>query len=429
MSTLQQRDQQVIWHPFTQAATAKAPLEVVKAQGPWLELSDGRKILDAISSWWTNLHGHSHPAIAAAIAEQALVLDHVIFAGCTHPLAVEVAERVIKLAPEGLTRVFYSDNGSTAVEVGLKMAFQYWQHQGRPEKQGFIALEHAYHGDTLGAMSVGDPSEFVAPFRPLLFDVHHVPTPDRERTSEACLQTLETLLETEGHTLAAMIIEPMVQGAGGMRIQPPEFLAGLAALCKKYDVLLIADEVMTGFGRTGKMFACEHADVTPDILCVAKGLTGGVVPLAATLTRESVYEAFLGEQTQRAFLHGHSFTANPITCAAAVASLKLIEEEDILQKVARITEIYRERLPPLRQHPRVREVRWLGSIGVVELHPLTSEGGYHDPASANLRERFLEHDVLIRPLGNVVYVLPPYVTPSAEVHRIFDILERLLAPA
>ena len=429
MSTLQERDQQVIWHPFTQAATAKAPLEVVKAQGPWLELSDGRKILDAISSWWTNLHGHSHPAIARAIADQALVLDHVIFAGCTHPLAVEVAERVIKLAPEGLTRVFYSDNGSTAVEVGLKMAFQYWQHQGRPEKQGFIALEHAYHGDTLGAMSVGDPSEFVAPFRPLLFDVHHIPTPDRERTSEACLQTLETLLETEGHTLAAMIIEPMVQGAGGMRIQPPEFLAGLAALCKKYDVLLIADEVMTGFGRTGKMFACEHADVTPDILCVAKGLTGGVVPLAATLTRESVYEAFLGEETQRAFLHGHSFTANPITCAAAVASLKLIEEEDILQKVARITEVYRERLPPLRQHPRVREVRWLGSIGVVELHPLTSEGGYHDPASANLRERFLEHDVLIRPLGNVVYVLPPYVTPSAEIHRIFDILERLLSPA
>jgi len=426
MKTVLEKDNAYVWHPFTQAANAPAPLEVVGAEGPYLELADGTRILDVISSWWTNLHGHSHPAIAKAIGEQAAKLDHVIFAGCTHPLAVEVAERIVELTPEGLDRVFYSDNGSTSVEVGLKMAFQYWQNVGNPEKQEFVSFEHAYHGDTIGAMSVGDPSEFVAPFRPLLFDVHHIPTPDRETSDEECLQKLKKLLQKRSSKIAAMIVEPMVQGAGGMRIQSPEFLMNVAALCQAHNVLLIADEVMTGFGRTGKMFASEHAGISPDILCIAKGLTGGVVPLAATIATEKIFQAFWSSETRRAFLHGHSFTANPITCAAALASLELIESNDILSQVATISEVYKERLPKLATHPRVEEVRWLGCIGVVELKPATETSGYYDTAGIQLKEEFLKNGILIRPLGNVVYTLPPYITPPEELHRVFDLLEEFL---
>ena len=427
MNSLLEKDKAYVWHPFTQAATAPTPLEVVKADGPYLELADGSRILDIISSWWTNLHGHSHPAIAKAIGEQAAKLDHVIFAGCTHPLAVELAERIIKLVPEGLARVFYSDNGSTSVEVGLKMAFQYWQNKGHPEKQEFISLEHAYHGDTIGAMSVGDPSEFVAPFRPLLFDVHHIPTPDRKTSEEACLKKLHDLLQERSSTIAAMIVEPMVQGAGGMRIQSSRFLENVAKLCQDHNVLLIADEVMTGFGRTGRMFACEHAGISPDILCIAKGLTGGVVPLAATIATEEIFQAFWSDDTHKAFLHGHSFTANPITCAAALASLDLVESNDILSQVATISQVYEERLPQLSKHPKVEEVRWLGCIGVVELKPATSEGGYYDTVGIRLKEEFLKNGILLRPLGNVVYTLPPYITPPQELHRVFDLLEELLS--
>ena len=426
MSTILEKDNAYVWHPFTQAAIAPAPLEVVGAEGPYLELADGTRILDVISSWWTNLHGHSHPAIAKAIGEQAAKLDHVIFAGCTHPLAVEVAERIIQLTPEKLKRVFYSDNGSTSVEVGLKMAFQYWQNVGNPEKQEFISFEHAYHGDTIGAMSVGDPNEFVAPFRPLLFDVHHIPTPDRENAEEECLQKLNNLLQERSSKIAAMIVEPMVQGAGGMRIQSPQFLKNVSTLCQDHRVLLIADEVMTGFGRTGKMFACEHAGISPDILCIAKGLTGGVVPLAATIATETIFQGFWSNDTRRAFLHGHSFTANPITCAAALASLELIESNDILSQVAAISAVYKERLPKLAIHPRVEEVRWLGCIGVVELKPATEKSGYYDTAGIQLKAEFLKNGILIRPLGNVVYTLPPYVTPPKELHRVFDLLEEFL---
>lgn len=426
MTTLLEKDKKYVWHPFTQAATAPTPLEVVGAKGPYLELKDGSRILDIISSWWTNLHGHSHPSIAKAIGEQAAKLDHVIFAGCTHPLAVELAERIIQMTPPGLARVFYSDNGSTSVEVGLKMAFQYWLNKGRPNKQEFISFEHAYHGDTIGAMSVGDPSEFVAPFRPLLFDVHHVPTPDRNNAEDACLEKLKSLLAQRSEHIAAMIVEPMVQGAGGMRIQTPAFLAGVAKLCREHDVLLIADEVMTGFGRTGTLFACEHAQVTPDILCMAKGLTGGVIPLAATIATEEIFQAFWSDDTHRAFLHGHSFTANPITCAAAMASLDLIEQNDVLNQVAEIETVYKARLPRFSDNPKVQEVRWLGCIGVIELKPSTGEGGYYDTVGVSLKEEFLRNGILLRPLGNVIYTLPPYVTPPAELHRVFDLLEELL---
>lgn len=430
---LVQRDGVCVWHPFTQAAVAPAPLPVVRARGAWLELADGRQVFDGISSWWTCLHGHGNPEIVAAIARQAATLDHVLFAGCTHPPAVAVAERLVRLAPAGLRRVFFSDDGSTAVEVALKLAFQYWLNRGRPEKRGFVALEHAYHGDTVGAMSVGDPADFSGKFRPLLFPVtrahtascHRCPLGLERRTcSIDCLGGMRELLRARADELAAVIVEPMVQGAGGMILTPPEFLRGVADLCREQEVLLIADEVMTGFGRTGRMFAVEHAGVSPDLMCVAKGLTGGTLPLAATLATEEIYRAFLGADRRRAFLHGHSYTANPIACAAAVASLRLFDSEPVFERIAAIEAAYAERLPAFREDPRVADVRWLGTIGVVELRE--ERGGYFSEAGPRLHAEFLERGILLRPLGPVVYFLPPYAATPDEIHGLFDALSEIL---
>ena len=426
------RDRARVWHPFTQAATAPDPLPVVRAEGAFLELADGRRVLDAISSWWTCLHGHGHPAIAAAVARQAAELDHVMFAGCTHPPAVAVAEHLTRVAPAGLTRVFFSDDGSTAVEVALKLAFQHWLNRGRPRKRRFVALEHAYHGDTVGAMSAGDPADFSGLFRPLLFPVERAHTADclrcpvglqRSTCAIECLRRLEGILGDGAETIAALIVEPMVQAAGGMIITPPEFLKGAADLCRRHDVLLIADEVMTGFGRTGRMFAVEHAGVAPDLMCVSKGLSGGVLPLAATLATEAVYEAFLDPDRRRAFLHGHSFTANPIACAAAAASLALFDSEPVFERIAAIEAVYRGRLPRLAAHPRVAGVRWLGTLGVVELR---SEEGYFSELGPRLGAEFLRRDLLVRPLGPVVYTLPPYCITPAQLAGVYDALEEIL---
>ncbi|MEE9219785.1 MAG: adenosylmethionine--8-amino-7-oxononanoate transaminase [Acidobacteriota bacterium] len=427
------RDRACVWHPFTQAATAPEPLPVVRARGVWLELADGRRVLDAISSWWTNLHGHGHPAITEAIAKQAEELDHVLFAGCTHPPAVEVSERLLDLAPPGLTRVFYSDDGSTAIEVALKMAFQYWSNCGRAGKRRFVALEHAYHGDTVGAMSVGDPADFSGTFSDLLFPVarvhtascHHCPLGlERRSCSIDCLEQLRELLSARSEEIAAVIVEPMVHAAGGMILTPPEFLRGVADLCRQHEALLITDEVMTGFGRTGRLFAVEHAGVSPDLMCVAKGLTGGVLPLAATLATEEIYEAFHHSEWHRAFLHGHSFTANPIACAAAGANLRIFKEEPVLERVAAIEAQYRKRLPALRSHPRVGDVRWLGSLGVVELRE--QDSGYFSDAGPRLRAAFLERGILLRPLGPVLYLLPPYAIQTEELEAVFTALEEIL---
>ncbi|MCZ6778398.1 MAG: adenosylmethionine--8-amino-7-oxononanoate transaminase [Acidobacteria bacterium] len=432
-SDLLRRDRKYVWHPFTQAESAPAPLLVVRAQGPWLELADGRRVLDGISSWWTNLHGHGHPDITEAIARQAAELDHVLFAGCTHPRAVEVSEKLARLAPGRLARVFFSDDGSTAVEVALKMAFQYWLNRGNNEKRGFVALEHAYHGDTVGAMSVGDPSDFSGPFAPLLFPVRRVPTAscshcpvglERRTCSIDCLTRLRELLEKDSSRIAALLLEPMVQAAGGMIITPPEFLRGVADLCREHDVLLIADEVMTGFGRTGKMFAVEHAGVEPDLMCVAKGLTGGVLPLAATLATEEIFEGFLHSDRRRAFLHGHSFTANPIACAAATASLGIFEREPVMERIASLEKVYAERLPDLGRHPRVKDVRWLGSLGVVELRE--DDPTYFNELGPRLHRDFLERGVLLRPLGPVMYTLPPYAIEPAQLSSILDLMEEML---
>lgn len=422
--SLAARDGACLWHPYTQMLTRPAPLEVVRGEGVYLHTADGRRYLDGVSSWWVNIHGHAHPKLNAALARQAETLEHVIFAGCTHPPAVELAERVVELLPEGLTRVFYSDNGSTAVEVALKLAWQYWQNRGEPERRTFIALERAYHGDTVGAMSVSAATSFTAPFEPLLFPVVRVPDPGccagedgrlRTRGGEECLAALEAQLEALGPRAAGVLLEPMLQGVAGMIVQPPEYLAGVRRLCDRHGTLLIADEVLTGFGRTGCMFACEHARVAPDIICLSKGLSAGYLPLAATAASEAIYESFLSEDRRRTFFHGHSYTANPLACAVGVASLDIFRDEDVLGRIARLEAQMRAGLEPLRELPWVGDVRVLGGVGVVELAPAPgSGGGYFDQAGPRMARAFLDRGLLIRPLGNVVYFMPPYAISDAE---------------
>ncbi|MEM9691878.1 MAG: adenosylmethionine--8-amino-7-oxononanoate transaminase [Myxococcota bacterium] len=427
VDALVERDAAVCWHPFTQAATAPAPLPVVAAEGAYLVLADGRRILDGLSSWWSTLHGHAHPKIVSAIAKQAATLDHVLFAGCTHPPAVELAERLLQAAPAGFARVFYSDDGSTAVEVGLKMAFQAHINAGHPEKRHFICLEGGYHGDTIGAMSAGDPGTFGEPFAPLMFPVTRVRPPlagDEKDSVEAGLARVARAFEDQEGRVAAVVVEPLVQGAAGMRMTEPAYLRGLRTLCDEHGAYLIADEVMTGFGRTGTMFAQAQAGVRSDILCLSKGISGGALPLAATLTDARLYERFLDSDMRRGFLHGHTYTANPIACAAARASLSLFEEEQSLSRVAEMEAFYRERLPELAKHTRVRAVRWRGSIGVVEVE--SGRRGYYDPVRDRIQAAMLERGYLIRPLGSVVYTLPPYCVAIDELAELYDQLERVL---
>lgn len=421
-----------VWYPYTQMLGLPAPVEIVRGEGAWLIARDGSRYLDAISSWWVTLHGHAEPRIARAIAAQAAQLEQVILSGFTHPLAEELADRLVALAPPGLTRVFYSDDGSTAVEVALKMALQSWQQRGQPQRRRIVALEHAYHGDTFGAMAVSARSPFTAAFDSWLTPVERVPTAycyrcpvglQRASCSIECLGALEALLQRAGDEIAAVIVEPLLQGAGGMIVQPIEFLQGVRALCDRYRVLLIADEVLTGFGRTGTMFACEQARIAPDLMCLSKGLTAGFLPMAATLASEEVYAAFLSRDRRHTLFHGHSFTGNALGCAAALASLDLFASEPVLERVAAIAAVHARRLPRLRAHALVGDVRQAGSVAAIELR---IEGGYLAEVGPRLRQFYLEQRVLLRPLGSVVYVLPPYCTTAAELNRIWDVIETSL---
>ncbi len=435
------RDQACLWHPYTQMLNEPPPLEVVRGAGVYLHTADGRRVLDGVSSWWVNIHGHAHPTLNAALARQAGELEHVIFAGCTHPPAVELAERLVALLPAGLTRVFYSDNGSTAVEVALKLAWQYWQNRGEAERRTFVALDHAYHGDTVGAMSVSAASSFTAPFEPLLFPVVRVDDPycyrcpvglDRTRCRIDCLAGLEARLAELGPRVAGVLVEPMLQGVGGMIVWPQEFLAGVRSLCDRYGTLMIADEVLTGFGRTGRMFACEHAGVAPDIICLSKGLTAGYLPLAATAASEAIYEAFLSEDRRLAFFHGHSYTANPLACAVGVASLDLFRDEGVLERIGRLEAQLRSGLEPLRSLPHVGDVRVIGGVGAVELVVAggpgenDADGGYFDRIGPRLADAFLRQGLLLRPLGNVLYFMPPYVISDAEAAWALDTIGTVL---
>ena len=426
------RDRACLWHPYTQMLNPPAPLEVVRGAGVYLYTADGRRYLDGVSSWWVNIHGHAHPKLNAALARQADTLEHVIFAGCTHPPAVELAERLVALLPPGLTRVFYSDNGSTAVEVALKLAWQYWLNRGEPERRTFITLDHAYHGDTVGAMSVSAATSFTAPFEPLLFPVVRVDDPycyrcplglERASCRIDCLAGLEKQLAALGPRAAGVLVEPMLQGVGGMIVWPPEFLAGVRRLCDRHGTLMIADEVLTGFGRTGRMFACEHAQVTPDIICLSKGLTAGYMALAATAATEAIYEAFLSEDRRKTFFHGHSYCANPLACAVGLASLDLFRDENVLGRIARLETQLRGGLEPLRDLPWVGDVRVIGGVGVVELAPAPGagdRGGYFDQVGPRVAREFLDRGLLIRPLGNVVYFMPPYAITDAEAAWALD---------
>ena len=418
-----------IWHPFTNTAVDPAPLQVERAEGVYLYTKDGRRILDAVSSWWVNLHGHSNPRIAAAIAEQARKMEHVIFAGFTHEPAAELAARLRKWLPGALTHMFFSDDGSTAVEVALKMAVQYFGNQGRHENREIVALRHGYHGDTAGAMSASDDSPFTEAFRCMRYPVHRAHSAycyrcpvglQRATCHIECVQQLDSLLAARAGQIAAVIVEPLLQGAGGMIVHPVEFLQKVRALCSRHEVLLIADEVLTGFGRTGKMFACGLANVVPDLMCLSKGITGGFLPMGVTLCSERVEAAFRSEDRTHTFYHGHSYTGNPLACAAANASLQIFEDEPVFDRIHTIAKIHAERLPQLRALHQVGETRQIGTIGVIEL--CAEDAGYLSAMRPRLYEFFLARGVLLRPLGNVIYVLPPYVISPDELHHVYDVI-------
>jgi adenosylmethionine-8-amino-7-oxononanoate aminotransferase len=408
------RDAAVCWHPYTQHGLEDAPLPVVAARGATLTLADGREVLDAISSWWAVLHGHGEPRIAEAMASQARTLDHVLFAGATHEGAVRLAERLVELSPAGLERVFFSDDGSTAVEVALKIVVQWWQHRGEPERRVFLALEGAYHGDTFGAMSIGDPDPFFLPFAPLCFEAAR---------AEPDLAAITAALDGLGPRAAGVIVEPLVQGAAGMLMQAPEFLRGLRRLCTERGLPLIADEVMTGFGRTGALFACDVAGIAPDLMCLAKGLTGGATPMSVTLARSEHFEAFLSSDRADAFFHGHTFTAHPIGCAAALASLELTLERDVPARLEALGARIHAQLAERLDRARTTGLRQRGGIVAFDL---VGEGdGYLAGDPATLRRRAIELGVLLRPLGKVLYAMPPACTTDAEADRIAAALVEL----
>lgn len=418
-----------IWYPFTIQEGAAEPLKVVKGDGIWLELEDGHRIMDCISSWWVNLYGHAHPQIAEAIANQAKQLEQVIFADFTHEPAEKVAETLAELLPGQLNKVFYSDDGSTAVEVGMKMAFQYWKNRGEDRKT-FICFEGAYHGDTFGAMSAGARSIFTEVFKELLFDVEFVPYPDTwmgddtiKAREVAVIQKLEQLFSDHPGNYAGIMIEPLVQGAGGMRMCRPEFLQQLKIVCENYNTLLLFDEVMTGFGRTGSVFACERAKVEPDIICLAKGLTGGFLPLSVTVCSDEVYEVFNNADPMKAFWHGHSYTANPLGCAAAIASFKLLEEYRPV--FAEMEQWHRQHIEDLGDHPAIKRQRVTGTIAAFTIGSDAQDSYLHSITEV-IKKRSVEQGLLLRPLGNVLYLMPPYCTTKEQLSTMYEGIKTLL---
>lgn len=427
-------DSEFCWHPFTQAKTANQALALVRGEGEFLFDPQGNKYFDAVSSWWVNIHGHCNPHIASAIAYQAHTMEHVMFAGITHPPAVELAKRLVakaQVAPSSaaaaasISKVFYSDNGSTAIEVALKMAFQYWNNKNHP-RQGLIALRGGYHGDTFGAMSAGRSSGFYDPFKPWLFNVDFIDTGVCECTESAAIQQLQMLLEKSPQHYAALILEPLVQGASGMNMMRPAHVEQLVALCRQAGLLVIFDEVMTGFGRTGTLFASHQMGPSgqPDMICISKGLTGGFMPMAATLATDDIYQAFWSNDVNQAFLHGHSYTANPLGCAAALANLDLFEQTDTWQQIQMLEATHRKWLPTLACHPHLSNPRVQGTIAAFEFK--SQSASYGSSSSQWIREAFLEHGILVRPLGNTLYWIPPYCTGETTLNWAYEVLLKVL---
>lgn len=429
MNSISARDRAAIWHPFTQEHTAADNIAVARASGAVLYTADGREIIDAVSSWWVNIHGHANAHIAAAIAAQATQLEQVIFAGFTHEPAVRCAERLLAMLGDPFQKVFYSDDGSTSVEVALKMALQFWHNKGTPRRT-IVALEGAYHGDTFGAMAVGARGVFNRPFEPLLFDTLTVSVPVAGN-EEQTLQALEQLFKN--NEVAAFIFEPLVQGAAGMVMYSPDALDRMLQLCRKHNVLAIADEVMTGFGRTGTLFAFQQLqNEKPDIICLSKGITGGFLPLGVTACTGKLYEAFLSDDKHKALFHGHSYTANPLACAAANACFDLFEKPGTMQQISAIA-ARNEQLKKLpEQFRNIREVRCMGTIAAVEFGEQEKSTYFNELNDFNERRDaayafFLERNVLLRPLGNVVYLIPPYCITETQHQQVIDVITEFAA--
>ncbi|MDR7224117.1 adenosylmethionine--8-amino-7-oxononanoate transaminase [Aminobacter aminovorans] len=406
-----------VWHPFTQHATEPVPPVIARTEGAYVETADGKRILDAISSWWVITHGHRHPKIVEAIRNATETLDQVIFAGLTHEPAEQLASTLVDMAPAGLDWVFYSDSGSTSVEVALKMALGFHRNNGEARSR-LVVMEHSYHGDTIGTMSVGARGVFNAAYDPLLFEVDTIPFPAPGREQET-LDRFEAL--TRDGKAAAVIVEPLVLGAGGMLMYPARVLTELKRISEKSGTLLIADEVMTGWGRTGTMFACEQAGISPDILCTSKGLTGGSMPLAATLATDAIFRAHFSTDRAKTFFHSSSYTANPIACAAALANVGIWQDEPVAERVAALAKIQAEKVGRFRNDSRFENVRTAGTIAALDLR--VGKAGYLAAVGPKLRAFFLERGLLVRPLGNVIYVLPPYCVTAGELDRLYDAVD------
>lgn len=414
--TLIEWDRSHVWHPFTQAAAGRDPIPIVKAKGCHLYAADGSRYLDGISSWWVNLHGHAHPYIAEKIKIQAETLEHVIFADFTHPPAIDLAARLISLLPGNMGKIFYSDNGSTAVEAALKIAFQYW-HNKSPSttKTKVICFKGSYHGDTFGAMSASGKNNFNRPFWSHLFDVEMI-DPPLNGLEKQSLKQLKSILRKEQS--ACFIFEPLILGVGGMKIYPAAGLDSLLQACWEHDVLTIADEVMTGFGRTDTLFACDQLKNKPDMICLSKGLTGGFLPLGVTACREHIYEAFLSNEVSQAFLHGHSYTANPIACSSALASLDLLLDDSCAAQREAIAASHSRFVSTWRWHPRLKRCESIGTILAIEYQTGEADS-YFNSIGERLYSYFLQNRILLRPLGNVLYVLPPYCITMDELQLIY----------
>jgi len=419
-----------IWHPMTQHKIFGAAVNVDRAEGAHLFTRDGRQIIDGISSWWVNTHGHCHPKIVKAVQDQAAKLEQVIFAGFTHDPAEKLTRKLLSTvrqsfeAAEGkpLEFVFYSDSGSTAIEVALKMAVGFHENAGE-KRHKVIALEGGYHGDTFGTMAAGSRGVFNELYEPFLFDVRHVPFPEKGKEEHA-LAWLDKWLKKYGEQTAAFVFEPLVQGAAGMRIYAPETLKQMAQMCREYGVLLIADEVMTGFGRTGSMFACEQAGFVPDLMCLSKGLTGGFLPMGATLATRAIYKAFYHDEKAKQFFHSTSFTGNPMACAAALASLEIWDEEPVMDAIQAIEASHRRAAGWFTARPDVLDLRVKGSIFAIDVKDDVS--GYLSSVGTEIYDFMLENDILLRPIGNTVYILPPYCIAKEDLERIYETLWRSL---
>ncbi|MBL6448195.1 adenosylmethionine--8-amino-7-oxononanoate transaminase [Fulvivirga sp. 29W222] len=412
------KDKEYIWHPFTPLLGVADPLCVTSASGVYLHTEDGRKIIDANSSWWVNIHGHAHPFIAEKVSEQAKTLEHVIFAGFTHKPAISLAENLLSILPKNQSKIFYSDNGSTSIEVALKMAFQFWYNQGLNKKR-VIAIDGAYHGDTFGSMSVGERSDFTKPFTEHLFEVEFVDFPT-EANKASVLERFKNLIDS--NEFASFIFEPIIQGASGMRIYDATLLDQMIQYAQNNSVICIADEVMTGFGRTGKLFASDYLKYKPDIICLSKGLTGGTMALGVTSCTNAIVDAYMSKDLYKTFLHGHSFTANPIACASANASFELLMKQECQDNIQRITSQH-ERFKQKHEHTsKLKDIRSLGTILAIEFET-ENDSSYFSEMRNQLYPFFLERNILLRPLGNLIYIIPPYVISNDELEKVYAAIE------